>query len=312
MQLSQAAQGFFIHLAASGYSTNTIAIYRNALRKLTNYLNDPDLETITKTNLVSFLASLREDGLADNSINNAWIAIRSFYNWASSELDIKRPDADLPRPRFSQPEIKPFSASDLKRLLSACEYTAMAQTYDRQRFVMRRPTAKRDRAIVLTLLDTGLRVSELARLTMGDLDLTTGEVQIKPHGSGRKTKPRTVYLGKAARSALWRYLTTRDQDELQDPSTPLLVTEHNLPMDRNSIRLMIKALGSRANVHNVYPHRFRHTFAIQYLRNGGDVFTLQRLLGHSTLDMVKRYLAIADTDAQTAHQSASPVDRWKL
>lgn len=151
-------------------------------------------------------------------------------------------------------------------------------------------------------------MSELARLRISDIDMDKGEVFVEPFGSGRKTKSRLVYIGKITKKALWRYLADRDYV----PSDRLFVTEHDRPMDRTSIRVMLNALGKRASVPNVHPHRFRHTFAIQYLRNGGDVFTLQRLLGHSSLDMVLHYLKLADADSAAAHKRASPADRWKL
>lgn len=173
---------------------------------------------------------------------------------------------------------------------------------------MSRPTARRDTAIVLTLLDTGLRVSELARLFVEDVDMEKGEIFVAPYGSGRKTKSRYVYIGASTRKALWKYLAERQAR----PSERLFLTEHGNAMNRTSIRVLVNALGQRAGVTDVHPHRFRHTFAISYLRNGGDVFTLQRLLGHSTLTMVLHYLKLADTDSAAAHKRASPADRWKL
>lgn len=83
-------------------------------------------------------------------------------------------------------------------------------------------------------------------------------------------------------------------------------------MDRRRLAVMFANIGRRASVPHVHPHRFRHTFAIQYLRNGGNAFTLQQMLGHSSMEMVKRYLKLAQVDLDMVHRKASPVDNWRL
>jgi len=74
----------------------------------------------------------------------------------------------------------------------------------------------------------------------------------------------------------------------------------------------LQAIGNRAGVRNVHPHRFRHTFAISFLRNGGNGYTLQMILGHTTMEMVRKYLNLAQADLESAHRLASPVANWRL
>ena len=83
-------------------------------------------------------------------------------------------------------------------------------------------------------------------------------------------------------------------------------------MNRSTVLQLISSIGHRAGVKDAYPHKLRHTFAITYLRSGGDVFTLQQILGHAGLEMVRHYARVAQSDVADAHRRASPVDNWRL
>ncbi len=304
----KAVEGFLLNLHAEGYSQSTIDIYKWGLAKFATHVPE-NIQEIKKEHLLSAFSSVRYKGLKPTSIQNVWIAMRSFFAWAEKELSLKRVDKGIPLPKAPEPIIKPFSENEIKRLLSACNNTKRATTSsNRKNFSMKRPTSLRDKAIILVLLDTGLRVSELTRLTLSDIDLESGQIVVKPFGAGKKSKPRTVFIGNLSRSSLWRYLTGKDIN----PHDYVFTSKDNRPMDRHSIRKLLVYLGEKAELQSVYPHRFRHTFAIQYLRNGGDIYTLQRILGHSSLEMVKRYLAIAKADCEMAHRKAGPVDNWRL
>jgi integrase/recombinase XerD len=159
---------------------------------------------------------------------------------------------------------------------------------------------------MLLMVDSGIRVSELTALKVGDYDRKRGQLVIQ-HGKG--DKKRVIYVGETARQAIWRYLATRGS---LLPGDPLFATGDGRPMDRFSIQKMIHRAGQRAGVKNAYPHRFRHTFAINFLRNGGNLLALQDLLGHERLDTVKIYARLAEVDLEQAQKNASPADNWRL
>ena len=309
MLLSKAVEGFVISRQADGISPRTIQAYHWSLDPLIEYLENPELETITTDQLREFLSSLRARDLSEPSIQIAWRSIRAFYTWATEALKINRPDMPLKRPTGSGKPVHPYDEDEVKRLLKACEYTTPSQPGKNKSFVMHRSSARRDRALVLLLLDTGLRAGEFSRLIVSDIDLTAGEVEVRPYLSGKKSRSRYVYLGQAARKALWLYWQERGEMQSDDPA---FLTRSGHPFDQSELLHLVVRLGIRASVSNAHPHRFRHTFAIQYLRGGGDIFTLQRLLGHRSLVMVRHYLDLADADSKAVHRKASPVDRWHL
>ena len=150
-------------------------------------------------------------------------------------------------------------------------------------------------------LDTGLRLSELAGLRRCDL---RADGSIKVIGKG--SRERIVPVGNAARQALLRYLRQTEGA----PREPVLRSRGGGPVGWRGIQQVFNRLKRRAAIPGrCSPHTLRHTFARSYLLNGGDAFSLQRILGHTTLDMVKRYVALADSDLAARHLVASPGDR---
>ena len=168
------------------------------------------------------------------------------------------------------------------------------------------PEPERAKAIIFFLIDTGVRAEELCNIKVGHVDKRLMRVKV----FGKGAKDRYVSFSSRTAQALWRYLSTRDN--LQDHQYLFASRGSSGQLTRSRLLKMLIAIGNRAGVKGVNIHRFRHLFAIQYLRNRGDAYTLQRLLGHSTLDMVKRYLALVQSDVDDAYKRASPVDNWNL
>ena len=310
MLLHDAIVGFLLARTADGLAHGTLTTYRWALAKFIDTTGNVENETLSKEHAQNFMAAMRDvitargAPLANKSVENIWIALMAFDSWRAKELSlprffvVERPPGDYDQPT-------PFKDVEVKRLLKAAQSITTATTDKMRAYTRKRGTGTRDLAILLLMLDTGLRAGEVTRLTVGDLDFHDGAVQVKAWGSGKKTKSRTVYLGARSRKACWKLCQGKAADAW-------LFTSDGAQMTQNGIFKLFRALGERVDVPDCHPHKMRHTFAIQYLRNGGDVFTLQKLLGHSDLAMSRRYALLANTDVQDAHAKASPVDRWGL
>jgi integrase/recombinase XerD len=313
ISLSKAIEGFLIFKSACGRSPYTIRNYRNQLNRLNKWLGNPSLDAVTPAQLLSFFPYLRDEykvthlgkleisprPLSPKTIKNAWGALSAFWRWASEEFNIENPFKVPPVKANTQP-IAPFTKEEVHSLLKVC---------NQRNGNYRSTLCIRDRAIILTLLDTGIRVSELCEMNVEDVEFETGRIKV----TGKGQKSRFVYIGQICGRALWRYIAQRDDKDVSGYSDPVFTSNSGMyRLSRHGVRTILQGIGQRAGVKKVHPHRFRHTFAIEFLRNGGNVFNLQQLLGHTSLDMVRKYVMLAELDLANAHKKASPADNWRL
>jgi site-specific recombinase XerD len=164
---------------------------------------------------------------------------------------------------------------------------------------------KRNKAMLLVFLDSGLRLGEALSLTLEDIDLERQILKIRG-----KTGERVVRFGTATAKALLKYLLVRGK--VNGTCDCLWLTSKRQPLTANGVEMVFRRLSARTGI-AVHPHLLRHTFATMWLKNGGDSLMLQRLLGHSTLTMTNRYCqAVGCYDAVESHKRYSPVDNLKL
>ena len=211
----------------------------------------------------------------------AWLAEDAEYLPAN-------PFAKLKRPKVAEPLIE---------VLSDDEIVALVQAVNPNTFI-----GARIYAILLLLLDTGIRASELCTLTLEHTDLEHGTIKVM----GKGKKERAVPFCAATKRALARYVSTFRPDTT---CPNLFVNEDGEPLTYNALKLILLRLGRKANVPRLHPHLLRHTFAVKYLMNGGDVMTLRLMLGHTTLQVTQLYLHLAEAHVQTQHAKFSPVER---
>ncbi len=321
--LSQAIDGMLFYKRAAGKSPNTIDSYRFLLDKLKLFFkDDPPFASINRDQLIQFFAWLRDgyasehrngrrprvEKLSPKTVLDIYGTASALWGWAVEEgLVEKNVVRSIAAPKANDPVIETFTKEQLEAMLKACDRSGVWKS--RELTTNARPTADRDRAIILLLSDTGMRAQELCDIQMKDVNLNGHSIKIVGKGS----KERIVFFGKRTGKALWKHLLPRlNTNQSQDYLFVVDYPRDPRKMDRGVLMHLLKRIGDRAGVPGVHPHRFRHTFAITYLRNGGDVLTLQALLGHADLKMVKRYAQVAAADCERAHQTASPVDNWKL
>ena len=206
--------------------------------------------------------------------------LSSFWDFlVTEELVRSNPVKKVGMLKLEKTIKKPFSAEEMEAIRTGC-------------------TNLRDRALVEFLYSTGVRVSELVALNVGDIEM--GKQELIVYGKG--SKERKTYLTDSAKFYLKRYLRTRQQDGL--PGQPLFVTldaPHNR-LTVAGIQYMLRQLGKRASVKNVHPHRFRRTIATDLLARGMKIEEVKEFLGHEKLDTTMIYCTVKDENVQSSHR----------
>jgi integrase/recombinase XerD len=308
-------------------SPNTVADYTRTFARFAATLPADlaaNVATITHEHIDDYLAGLHHAGLNSKTIANHWTALSSLWTFAETKYSIPHCFRHrIPCPKISRQQPQPYTELEIKALIRATAYNAPWR--GKPEVASRRHWALRDKAIIIVLVDTGIRATELCALTLADYDPKVGQLVVR-HGKGDKL--RILPLGDRALDAIDDYLDARrkapagkrDRPGRQPrqlelaPADPLFATSSGSPLERYELLNMITLAAQRAEppVQGANCHRFRHTFAINYLRKYPNVYTLQRVLGHSTLDTVRLYLQIAEVDIHQAHRTASVADAWRL
>lgn len=303
--LQHAVQDFLEAKRAQRLSETTLIDYASILKRFVASIGEDKLfSKISRKDISAYLASLN---VSKKRVKNIYITLSSLWTWGVAtggcQEHVLR---TISPPKPEKRAILPLLEDEIRAMLNAIE-NGESLSYSRPgkrpcRHSLPVITVRRDKAILLFLLDTGARASEVCNLRIHDIGILGARVL------GKGAKERVVPLSEATRQAIDEYLAVRKAK----PSDMLFTTVQGRPITRYTLASIIGRIARRAEVPGAHPHKFRHTFAVNFLRNGGDIFSLQAILGHETLEMVKQYVAIAKMDIQRAHAKASPVKNWGL
>lgn len=285
-------ESFLIDRRSQGLSPDTIEFYTKKLQYFQKYCERQALTQISQLTSDFIRRYLLELSEIHNpgGVHACFRPLRTMLYWIEEEEVMptgwKNPIRRVKAPKLPTDPIEPVQIEEIHQLLKTCQ-----SNY----------AGARDKAMMLGLLDTGARAKEFLNINLEDVDMATGAVMIR-QGKGRK--PRMVFLGRKTIRAIRGYLRYR-----HDNYPALWVSIRGERMTYAALRCLLRRRAEKIGMKSIpTPHDFRRAFALVMLRNGVDIFALQKLMGHSDLQILRRYLAQTDQDIHTAHMRGSPVD----
>ena len=283
-------EAFVLDRKISAASDKTIETYQAQVGPFIKWAEESGyLVTELTSEIVREWVSTRgKDGSATRY--QAISRLRTFFRWCAAEGYCADLGERLRLPRVEAKPVQAFTETQIRAMLGQCTENWVGI---------------RNEALIRFLLDTGCRIAEALGIDLKDLDLGNFRVMVR----GKGAKYRWVFVGRKTARAVLSYLKVRDEKAISDR---LFINRAGSELTRWHARQTLVRIANRAKIHGVRvsPHTFRHTFALMFLKNGGNALTLQRLLGHSTLAMTRRYVNESVDDLAQAHVQASPGDRF--
>ena len=286
--------GVYLYACRSrNLAAGTIEFYGKKLNAFAQFCTQNTINNVDQIHadlIRQFLITLDESGHRPAGIHCYYRSVKTFLKWYERETepaDWRNPINKVKAPIVPLEPLDPVSIETIKSMLDTCKFGKLSDV--------------RDRASLLVLLDTGMRLSEFLALNIEDVDPFTGTVLIR---SGKGRKPRNVYLGDKSRQSLRKYVKER-----RDYNPALWVGRFGERLTETGLRMMLRRRAAQAGVSAPSPHDFRRAFAIERWRAGTDILTLSKLMGHTSLQVLNRYLKQIGEDLEQAAKQSSPVDR---
>jgi len=293
--LADGVRLFQFYKRAEGMMPRTLRDYDRVLGDFLEKLGEErPLEELKLSEVRAYVHRLIGRGWRPATVNVYIRVLRCWLRWLYQEGLIRENFAEHLKP-LRVPKQYPHVLSELQVLTLLKAAKAETKTW----------TGKRNWVIVLTFLDAMLRLKELLGLELSDVNLQARSIRVR-HGKG--DKERIVYMGRRLTKAMRDWLSVRGHFPGCDW---VFITRTGGPLDARGVEKIIQRLGQEAGIEGVRcsPHTLRHTGATLFIRHGGDPFSLQRLLGHSTVTVTEIYVHMAGSALREAHTKASPVDR---
>lgn len=284
--VAEALDEFLMDLKIEERSPKTILFYRDRLKWFVDFIKpEALLKDIGTGDIKKFFDTQNREHIY--AYHAKYRALRSFLNWCVRQKYLLENPLTFSPPKLPD-IIKPaFTDAELRRIISACQGSL----------------GQRNKAMVLVLIDTGIRREELARIKITNINLDARLVSI----TGKGRKERMMPVSPTTLKAIWQYLKAR-----KNPSDFLWLSEEGKPLTGDGVGQMLQDLMRKASIteHKASCHVFRHTFANNFLDTGGDSLDLQYLLGHASLKMVENYSrAHKQRRALKALEKQRPVDK---